>query len=261
MDHRISSPSKISAIALVAVISACGGSRQQANAPRPPSSEAYGSTMNQPTQTDQETTDAPHANTSNSAPGAAEGMTSTGDESQPNGSNAMTGSTSQMGVDMAGLRDPEIAAVMRAMHQSEVQEAQLAQSKTASDEVKRFARDAIATRSERLRREDSLFSRLQLTPNDNAVSNQFSVESQSRLAMLRRAHGPDFDLAYIDAEIRSHQHALELELIQRLLLQAHDSGLKVELGDTRQAIQRELAWANTLRLNLNRPPSDTSESP
>jgi putative membrane protein len=258
MDHRMSSLSKISAIALVAVISACGGSRQQANAPLRQSSEAYGSTMSQPPQTDQDTTDAPHANTSNSTPGAAESATSPGDQGPPNGSNAMTSSTSQTGVDMADLRDPEIAAVMRVIHQSEVQEAQLAQSKTGSDEVKRFARDAIATRSERLRREDSLFSRLQLTPSENAVSSQFSVESQGQLAALQTAHGLDFDRDYIDAEIRSHQHALEL--IHRLLLQAQDSGLKVELGATRQAILHELAWANTLRLNLNSPPSDTSES-
>ncbi len=178
MDHRISSLSKIFAIGLVAGIPACGGSRQPANAPN---SEAYGSAMNQPPLTEPGAAETSHSETSTYAPGSAPGATgSTSESPPPGGPNEATGTASPMGVDTSGFGDSQIAAVLRAIHQSEIQAAQLAQAKAFSDDVKRFARDAIAAHSERLRGEDSLFSRLQLTPNDNAASNQLGIESQAR---------------------------------------------------------------------------------
>lgn len=251
MDHRISPLSKISAIALVAGISACGGSRQQANAPPPPTSERYGSAMGQPPQLESGASETPSTDTSVRAPGSAPRATEPSDETPPMGPNSTAGSTNQMGVDTSGFANPQVAAVLRAIHQGEVQEAQLAQTKAVSDDVKRFVRHAIATHSERLRREDSLFSRLQLTPNDNAVSNQLGIESQSQMAVLRTVHGLDFDRNYIDAEIRSHQRALEL--IDRLPIAVQDSDLKAELSETRKAMEQELASAKNLLPTLARP--------
>ena len=162
------------------------------------------------------------------------------------------GVTNQMAneVDLTTLSDAQFASVVQVVNDGEIQEAQLAISKAASPDVKRFARDMATAHRDMQNKMTTLLGRLQITPSDNAVSNQLKSDTQSELSALQTLRGKDFDRDYIDAQVRNHNKALEL--FDRITPSVKNSELKAALTTTRPKIEAHLREAERVQLALQK---------
>jgi putative membrane protein len=275
MIHFTRSLSNMSVAAVVLGLAACGG---QSQAQQPPTtysqttttSEQYGSTMGQTgaagstaappssgmTNGQTQGTSDSYGSQSESpqygSSGTAGAMGSSGMGSSQAGSPqyGSTGSTGSMGgaMDVSTLNDAQLAAVIVALDQGEIQEAQLAQSKALSADTKKFAMHMATAHQAMLTKNQGLFSQLQITPSENAVSQQLQSDAQNQLSTLQSMRGRDFDRDYVDAQIKAHNQALEL--IDRMIPNARNPQLKAALETTRPKIQEHLQEAERAQQKL-----------
>ncbi len=195
-------------------------------------------------------------------PGAM-GGTSQGAPSTMGGTTGMQGSTSGMpggagmtggamagGTDLSGFDNGQLAAVVQAINMGEIQAAQMAETKASSPEVKRFAKTMAAHHRDMENRANAVFSRSQITPSDNAVSNQLKTDAQNELSTLQAMRGKDFDREYIDAQIRDHNHALEL--LDRAIPNTKSAELKTELQNARTKVETHLRQAEKIQQTLQK---------
>ena len=285
MSKFKSSISKLAAVASVLGLAACGGS-QPAQPATPSSAQAnqsssqpYGSTMGQQSSepTGSETSgstygsqgtvgsgayagSSEHGATSGTTGGTQSGMgqsgmgtsgsTQSGTMSQ-GGTMGTTGATNTMGgsMDVSNLDDAQVAAVVQALNSGEIQQAQLAQSKAKSPDVKRFAQKMITAHRDMQTSDAALFSRLQITPSDNAVSNQLKTDVQNNMSTLQSMTGRDFDRDYIDGQVRAHNRALEL--VDRMAMNVKSSELRTSLQNARTKIEQHLRDAERIQQTLS----------
>jgi putative membrane protein len=178
------------------------------------------------------------------------GSTQSAPETVSIGTTGTTGATNSMtgSMDVSNLSDAQVAAVLQALNSGEIQQAQLAQSKSKSPEVKRFAQKMITAHREMQSSNAALFSRLQITPSDNAVSNQLKSDVQSDLTTLQGLSGHDFDRDYIDGQVRAHNHALEL--VDRMVMNVKSSELRTDLQNGRSKIEQHLREAERIQQTI-----------
>jgi putative membrane protein len=284
MKHLKSSLSTVSVVAVVLGMVACGGeSRQQpANAPvgtsteyaqqtAPPATATpdqtgqYGSAMGQPgsATTGGETGSMSPTPSTSTAPSTAEGasgqlnpqygqgqmgqgqMGQTNEQTAPPaGAMGTTGGT----MDVSSLNDAQLAAVIQAINQGEIQEAQLAQQRATNPEVKKFARDMVTSHRTMMNDDQSVLTQAQITPSDNAVSQQLRTDSQSEMSTLEGLRGKDFDHEYMDSQIKDHNKALEL--IDRIIPNVKNTQLKADLQNARPRIEAHLREAERVQQKL-----------
>ncbi len=160
------------------------------------------------------------------------------------------GSTSAMGgaMDVSSLNDAQLAAVVQAINQGEMQSAQLAEQKSTSPEVKRFARDMLSSHRNIMNEDQSVLSQAQITPSDNAVSQQLRTDAQSEMSTLEGMRGRDFDREYVDAQIKDHNKAIEL--IDRIIPNIKNPQLKAQLQNARPRLEAHLREAERLQQKL-----------
>jgi putative membrane protein len=132
----------------------------------------------------------------------------------------------------------------------QMQAAQLAESRASSPEVKKYARDMATQHREMQNRANAVFSRTQITPNDNAVSSQLKSDAQSDVSTLQTMRGKDFDREYMDEQVRAHNHGLEL--IDRMIPNAKSSELKAELQAARTKVEGHLRQAERIQQTLQK---------
>ena len=162
------------------------------------------------------------------------------------------GVTNQMAamIDLSTLSDGQFAAIIQAINAGEIQEAQLAMSKALLPEVKRFARDMMTAHRDMQNKMSALLGRLQITPSDNAVSNQLRSDTQSEVSTLQSLRGKDFDRDYINAQVRNHNKALEL--LDEITPSVKSSELKAALLGARPKVDAHLREAERVELSLQR---------
>jgi putative membrane protein len=166
--------------------------------------------------------------------------------------NTQVGVTNQMGgmVDLSTLNDAQFAAIVQSINAGEIQEAQLAMGKASSPDVKRFAKDMATAHRDMQTKMTTLLGRLQITPSDNAVSNQLRSDTQGEISTLQTMRGKDFDRDYIDAQVRNHNKALEL--LDHMTPSVKDSELKAALTATRPKVEAHLREAERVQLTLEK---------
>jgi putative membrane protein len=157
---------------------------------------------------------------------------------------AATGTTA----DISGLSDAQIAAVLEAIHDGEIRQAQLATTHATSQSVKRFATHMMAAHRAMLGRTTAILARAQITPSDNAVSNQLKSDGHAQLSTLQGMRGREFDRTYIDAQVRGHTDALEV--IDRILPNLRNQDLKNEVQNARPHVEEHLREAERVQQEL-----------
>jgi putative membrane protein len=147
---------------------------------------------------------------------------------------------------MAGpLTDGQIAAITDTLHSGEIEQANLARSKTKNKDVRSFAAMMIDHHGQARKQQATLKE----SPEPNPVATQLHSDSQATLGKLSQANGADFDRAYLDAQVDGHQKALDT-LKQKLLPNAKAPDLTQYLRDLQPKIEQHLARARTLRDSL-----------
>lgn len=164
--------------------------------------------------------------------------------------NPSTGATASMGTTGAmaqgSLTDPQIAGVLEAVNLGEVQQAHLAREKATEPDVRSYA-DMMMTGHEQVARQQAqVLDQQGITPQESDLSRQLRMQSQQQEQQLSQLTGPDFDRAYMQAQVRAHQDALNL-LDQKLIPNASDPAYRAYLEQVRGHIQQHLSQAQQIQ--------------
>jgi putative membrane protein len=181
--------------------------------------------------------------------GSTEGQMNTQSNAPGSTMTGMSG-TSGTTMDVSNLNDAQLAAVVDALNQGEIQAARVAQTRASSPEVKRFATEMVTAHRDMQNHSKAMLTRLQITPSDNAVSNQLKTDSDTSLAGLQGLRGRDFDRMYMDDQVRMHNRALEL--VDRMIPNAKSPEFKSELQNARMKISTHLQDAERIQSSMQK---------
>jgi putative membrane protein len=145
-----------------------------------------------------------------------------------------------------GPTDPQIAAIVVAANQVDIDAGRLARSHARNAQVKAFARQMITDHSAVNAAAVKLVTRLHVTPEANATSKQLTDGGVANRKALTPLRGAAFDKAYIDNEVAYHQAVLDA-IDQTLIPNAKNAELKALLVQTRPAIAAHLAHAKQIQ--------------
>ena len=247
--------SSLWAAALVALV-ACADNEPQPTAPSHaqgprPLGDQYGTTMRQPSSPSAiGGTSAPQPTRPDSGSVGVPGSEGTG--TPPASADAATTvamSPASEGMDVTGFTDGQVAAVILALNDEEIEESQLATTKASSKDVRAFARDMVAAHRDMLNASNALFGKLHVSATENAVSSKLMTATLNQMTTLEeQGRGSDFDDDYVEAQVRVHNTALDL--IDRMIPNAVSPELKGALQEDRPKIEAHLQAAAHLQDTL-----------
>ncbi|RYE78902.1 MAG: DUF4142 domain-containing protein [Myxococcales bacterium] len=151
----------------------------------------------------------------------------------------------------ARLTDAEIGAVMDAANNGEIEEAKVAQKSGQNAGVKSFATMMVTHHTEARDKQAKLFSKLALSPTENAKSRDVKAEGQKNLDTIKTLKGADFDRAYIDAQVKEHTAVLK-SLDEDILPVVQSAEYKTLLQDVRGKVEQHLKAAQDLQTKLGK---------
>jgi putative membrane protein len=149
----------------------------------------------------------------------------------------------------AGPSDAQIAAIVVAANQVDVDAGELAKARAADPEVKKFAQLMINDHSGVNKQAVDLVTRLKVTPEENDTSRALKQGGAEALARLKGLNGKAFDKAYVDNEVAYHEKVLGA-LDQTLIPAAANAELKALLVKVRPAFVAHLEHARHMRAAL-----------
>jgi putative membrane protein len=161
---------------------------------------------------------------------------------------AMAGSSdrsSPVAASAAKMTDPEIFSMVAAVNQGEVDAGNLARTKAASANVKAYATEMVNVHTNMTKQGAALASALGEIPKPNA-QDSIVINNNAMASTLRStASGAAFDQAYIDGQVRAHQHALTF--LQHAQTEAQNADLKKMITGAIPEVQQHLERARSLR--------------
>ncbi|MDZ5458578.1 DUF4142 domain-containing protein [Azohydromonas lata] len=147
--------------------------------------------------------------------------------------------------------DAQIAAIVVAANQVDIDAGQLAAGRARAEPVKAFARLMVADHGSVNGQATALAGRLHLTPADNPTSASLRQGGQDNLQRLRALQGDAFDRAYVDHEVAYHEQVLQA-LDGSLIPGARNAELRALLEKVRPAFVAHLEHARALQAQLGR---------
>jgi putative membrane protein len=147
------------------------------------------------------------------------------------------------------LTDPEIADIVVAANQVDVEAGELAKSKATNPEVREFAERMITDHTAVNQQATELVTRLGVTPEESPTSQQLRQAGEQNRQALQGKSGAEFDRAYIDNEVAYHQQVLDA-IDDTLIPNAENPELKALLEQTRPAVAAHLEHAKELQASL-----------
>lgn len=147
------------------------------------------------------------------------------------------------------VTDPQIAAIVVAANQVDIDAGELARGKAADPRVKEFAERMVTDHTGVNQAASDLVGRLGVTPEPGPTSQQLTQDGQAKRAELEGQSGAAFDRAYIANEVAYHQAVLDA-IDQTLIPSAQNAELKALLQQTRPAVEAHLQHARQLQSSL-----------
>lgn len=161
-----------------------------------------------------------------------------------------TGAVPPGGMPVA-LSSAEIAGVLSASDSAEIKPSELALERAENSAVKAYAQRMVRDHG---MLEDSLRSmstRENITPAQSSLSQQLDSQTQATMQRLQVLTGAEFDQAYMQAMVQSHQEALSM-VDNQLLPATQDQELRTALTQqVRPIISSHLAEAQEIQQSLS----------
>ncbi|MGZ5090457.1 MAG: DUF4142 domain-containing protein [Burkholderiales bacterium] len=151
----------------------------------------------------------------------------------------------------AGPTDPEIAAIVVAANQVDVNAGKLAESKSGNKEVKAFAERMVTDHTGVNKQAVALVTKLKVKPEENDTSRSLKSGGEDTLKRLKALKGAEFDKAYVDNEVTYHQSVLDA-LDKTLIPSAKNEELKSLLVKVRPAFVAHLDHAKHIQASLTK---------
>jgi len=149
----------------------------------------------------------------------------------------------------SSLSDPQIASIAVVANQIDIDFAELAKDRSSDKAVLGLARTMASDHQMVIDQAVELVTRLGVTPEDNAVSQQLQKDSENTRERLREVPKKEFDQAYVDNEVEYHQKVIAA--VEGLLIpQAQNEELKALLKEVLPILQGHLEHARMLQKNL-----------
>lgn len=159
--------------------------------------------------------------------------------------------TTAIAAESAKPTDPQIAAIVVAANQVDIDAGKLAQSKSHNKDVKAFAERMVIDHSGVNKSATELVTKLNVTPQSNETSKSLQKGGEDNLAALKKLDGSAFDRAYVDNEVTYHQAVLDA-VDKTLIPNAQNAELKALLVKVRPAFVAHLQHAKDLQASLGK---------
>lgn len=108
------------------------------------------------------------------------------------------------------LTDGQLARVAELVNTAEVDQAKVAQARSKSGAVKKFAAMMTKHHGEALVAQGKLVKKLGIAPADSGVAAALKADAEKTLDTLKKADAAGFDKAYVQAQIDGHQKVLDI---------------------------------------------------
>jgi putative membrane protein len=147
------------------------------------------------------------------------------------------------------ISDPQIAAIVVAANQVDIDAGTLAAAKASSPEVKKFGALMVTDHTGVNKAAVELVAKLKVTPEDNPTAQSLKDGGAKNVAHLKTLSGKAFDKAYVDHEVAYHQQVLDA-VDKTLIPGASNADLKALLVKVRPAFVAHLEHAKKLQASL-----------
>lgn len=146
------------------------------------------------------------------------------------------------------LTDSEIASVAVVANQNDIEFAQIAKEKSKNKDVLKFAETMVADHKAIIDLAVALVTKLNVTPQENAVSKQLLDDAEKTKKMLRSISAKDFDEAYVNNEVVYHK-AVVAAVETVLIPQSQNVELKALLKQALGILKTHLEHAEIVQKN------------
>ena len=147
------------------------------------------------------------------------------------------------------VTDAQIAAIVVAANQVDIDAGLLAESKASQENVKQFAQVMVTDHTDVNKQATDLGASLNVTPQDNPTSQSLKTGGEKNVAHLKTLSGAAFDKAYIAQEVTYHDLVLNA-LDKTLIPNAQNAELKALLGKMRPVFVRHLEHAKRVQSTI-----------
>lgn len=145
--------------------------------------------------------------------------------------------------------DAQIAAIVVAANQVDIDAGKLAESKGSSAQVRAFGKQMVTDHTGVNKQAKELVTSLGIKPEDNPTAESLKRGGEENLKNLKKLSGAAFDKAYIDNEVAYHQQVIDA-LDNTLIPNAQNEQLKTLLVKVRPAFVAHLEHAKSLQSAL-----------
>lgn len=145
--------------------------------------------------------------------------------------------------------DAQIAAIVVAANQVDIDAGKLAETRGSSEQVKEFGKRMVIDHTSSNKSATALVQKLNVKPESSATSQSLKKSGDEMMAKLKKLEGTAFDRAYVDNEVKYHQSVIDT-VDKTLLPNAKNPELKALLEQTRPVLVSHLAHAKQLQASL-----------
>jgi len=154
-------------------------------------------------------------------------------------------------VSAQSINDAQIASIVVTANQVDIDAGKLAESKSASKEVKDFAQRMVTDHTGVNKSATELVTKLKVKPEENPTSTSLKKGGEDTRKRLQGLKGVEFDKAYIDNEVTYHQTVLDA-VDKTLIPNAKNEELKALLVKVRPAFVAHLEHAKQIQSSLKK---------
>lgn len=147
------------------------------------------------------------------------------------------------------LSDPQIAAIVVAANQVDIDAGKLALQKSKNAEVKKLAERMVTDHTAVNKSAVELVTKLKVTPEETEVSRSLGSGGNDTRAKLEKLEGDAFDRAYVDNEVAYHEAVIGV-LNSQLIPAATNQELKAALVGVKPAFDAHLQHAKQVQAAL-----------
>jgi putative membrane protein len=150
-----------------------------------------------------------------------------------------------------GPTDPQIAGIVVAANQIDIDAGKLAKSQSKNKEVQDFAQQMITDHTAVNKQAGALVQKLGVKPEDSDTSKSLKQAAAETTKKLKGLKGAEFDKAYVDNEVAFHQQVLDA--IDKVLIpSAQNKELKDLITKVRPAIATHLDHAKHIQASVGK---------
>jgi len=147
--------------------------------------------------------------------------------------------------DHTALNDAQIAQILVTLNKIDIENGAIAKKSTKDNEVFAFASRMVKEHAEVLKQANELIKKLNLHPDDSAVSKSLETEAEQNLSKLKFFSDNTFENNYVNAEITLHQKFIDIVDIH-LITNVKNEELKGMLVNVRHVLVSHLEHAQKI---------------